>query len=80
MSLGMMQDQGVFIVISGMQLHLIPCTGLMSFVVPCTPFTGVNHHGQAVLFGCALVIFYMVIYNIALCNLAGKKNIALCNE
>ncbi|KAK1367667.1 SWIM-type domain-containing protein [Heracleum sosnowskyi] len=26
------------------------------FLVPCTPFTGVNHHGQVVLFGCALLM------------------------
>ncbi|KAL8107012.1 hypothetical protein AgCh_023711 [Apium graveolens] len=26
------------------------------YLVPCTPFTGVNHHGQAVLFGCALLM------------------------
>lgn len=26
------------------------------FLVPCTPFTGVNHHGQMVLFGCALLM------------------------
>ncbi|GAA0185663.1 hypothetical protein LIER_32951 [Lithospermum erythrorhizon] len=26
------------------------------FQVPCAPFTGVNHHGQIVLFGCALIL------------------------
>ncbi|XP_017230220.1 protein FAR1-RELATED SEQUENCE 3 [Daucus carota subsp. sativus] len=26
------------------------------FLVPCTPFTGINHHGQVVLFGCALLM------------------------
>lgn len=26
------------------------------FLVPFAPFTGVNHHGQAVLFGCALIL------------------------
>ncbi|CAH8381795.1 unnamed protein product [Eruca vesicaria subsp. sativa] len=26
------------------------------FLVPFAPFTGVNHHGQAILFGCALIL------------------------
>ncbi|RID70419.1 hypothetical protein BRARA_C02441 [Brassica rapa] len=26
------------------------------FLVPFAPFTGVNHHGQSVLFGCALIL------------------------